>query len=437
METPNASAHSSQAEKQEEMSDFKKFMRSYTARIIVSVLIIVVMLIPTQQVAWLIKERKSRQDQVTKELKEEWGPELEFFGVVLEIPAVGKKKDLLYVYPERSEEVISTNVNERYRGIFKANLFTADIKSMNHFNLDKIRSNPEHANLDWKRARILLLTGEDVRFNALSKFMVNGKEVSISGQINDYRLTSYSNRFDIPLTENELKISYDASANGTESLVYQPISSQSSLELKSNWKDPSFSGALPENGSFKNVPTGITAKWKSLSHIGNGSRTTANFVDTHGKARSEIKFMTMLDQYQLNDRTIKYCILVLTLTFAVFFLVQIVGKTYVHPLHYLMIGLALLLFYSLLLSLSEHLGFNGAYLVSAAAIILLVVWYAKAILNSLKFAIVCGLSLSLLYGFLLVLVNLEIYALLVGSIGLLAVLAAIMSVTRKLNFDNL
>jgi inner membrane protein involved in colicin E2 resistance len=94
METPNASAHSSQAEKQEEMSDFKKFMRSYTARIIVSVLIIVVMLIPTQQVAWLIKERKSRQDQVTKELKEEWGPELEFFGVVLEIPAVGKKKDL-------------------------------------------------------------------------------------------------------------------------------------------------------------------------------------------------------------------------------------------------------------------------------------------------------------------------------------------------------
>ena len=434
---PNASAHSVQGtENQQEMSDFKKFMRSYTARIIVSVIIILLLLIPTQQVAWLIKERKQRQDQVIKELKQEWGPELEFYGVVLEIPNNGKKKTLLYVYPEKSSEVISSNVNERYRGIFKANLFTAKINSTNEFDLNKLRSNSEYVNLDWKKARLLLVTGEDVRFNELSKFTINGKEIAIAGQMGNYTLLSYSNRFEIPSTENTLHVTYNASANGTESFVYKPIASQSKLRLSSNWKDPSFSGsALPENGSFNVSKEGFSATWKNLSHIGNGSQTSINHIQTKGKSHSEIKFITMLDQYQLNDRTIKYCILVLTLTFAVFFLVQIVGKTYVHPVHYLMIGLALLLFYSLLLSLSEHLGFNGAYLVSAGAIILLVIWYAKSILSSLKFALVCGLSLTLLYGFLLVLVNLEVYALLVGSIGLLVVLAAIMSVTRKLNFE--
>lgn len=145
----------------------------------------------------------------------------------------------------------------------------------------------------------------------------------------------------------------------------------------------------------------------------------------------------MVDQYQLNERTIKYGILVLTLTFAVFFLIQIMQKMSIHPLHYFMIGLALLLFYSLLLSLSEHFGFNRAYICSAVAIMLLIGWYAKSILNSLKFAVISGISIGILYTFLLVIVNLEIYAMLVGSIGLFFVLTAIMSITRKMNFENL
>jgi inner membrane protein len=127
---------------------------------------------------------------------------------------------------------------------------------------------------------------------------------------------------------------------------------------------------------------------------------------------------------------------VLTLTFAVFFLIQIVGKVMIHPLHYFMIGLALLLFYSLLLSFSEQLGFIPAYIIASVTIVALIVWYARSVLRSMKFAVMSGLSLGLLYAFLLVIVNLEVYALIVGSIGLLFVLAAIMSVTRKINFDS-
>lgn len=421
----------------EQATGLKKFMKSYTARIIISGFIILFLMIPTVQVSFLIQERKHRQDQVTNELKQEWGPEFTLFGLLLEVPKNNKTKDVLYIFPERSEENIDSKVNERYRGIFKANLFTAKVNSKSTFQLEKIRRNPENSNLDWSRARILLVTGQDTRFSELSKMKVDNEEIEVAGQYSNYELYSHSSRFKIDTSKNKVQVSYSAEVNGTESIIYKPTASQSSLNLTSDWMDPAFSGSLlPENGSFKKEGKQIKASWKNLTHIGSGSQTTINNVSLHGNTFSEIKFITMLDQYQLNERTIKYAILVLTLTFAVFFLVQIVGKTSVHPVHYLMIGLALLLFYSLLLSLSEHLGFNGAYIVSASAIVLLIFWYAKSILNSVKFAAVCGLSITLLYGFLLVLVNLEVFALLVGSIGLLIVLAAIMSVTRKLNFES-
>jgi inner membrane protein len=207
--------------------------------------------------------------------------------------------------------------------------------------------------------------------------------------------------------------------------------------LASNWNDPAFEGTwLPQGDAVHISDKGFTGTWNSMK-IGSGkSELHLDGISRFAKNYSDIRFLKMVDHYQLNERTIKYGLLVLVLTFAVFFLIQIVGKVTVHPLHYFMIGLALLLFYSLLLSFSEHVGFIPAYIIAAGTIVLLIVWYAKSILKSLKFAFMSGTSLLLLYAFLLVIVNLEIYALIVGSIGLLFVLAAIMSVTRKINFET-
>lgn len=421
------------------MSDFKRFMRSYTARIIVAGFIMLVLLIPMAHIGWLIQERKMRQDQVTEELKSEWGDELTYYGVALELRTAAtdkKKSKVIYIYPETSSDEVSTDVNERYRGIFKANLFTAKINSVNRFDLNKILTNPEYKSIDWSRARITMVTGKDVRIKGLSDFVVNGKAIGVSGQRNENQLLSYSNYFFLD-SNASVEVKSAAEVHGSCAIKYKPFASKSKMHLASNWKDPSFSGSLPENNTFKSTAKGFEATWMNTVQLGNGSRISEEYLLTGSSSVSEIKFMTMVDQYQLNERTIKYGILVLVLTFAVFFLIQIIGKTAFHSLHYLMIGLALLLFYSLLLAFSEHLGFNGAYALSASAIILLIVWYAKSILNSLKFAMVSGVSLTLLYTFLLVIVNLEIYAMLVGSIGLLVVLAAIMSVTRKMNFEQL
>ncbi len=421
------------------MSDFKRFMRSYTARVIIAGFIMVVLLIPMGHIGWLIQERKMRQDQVTEELKSEWGAELTYYGVALELRTRAsdkKKSKVIYVYPETSSDEIKTSVSERYRGIFKANLFTANIASSNQFNLNKILTNPEYKTIDWSRARVMMVTGKDVRFKELSDFIVDGKPIGVSGQREDNQLLSYSNYFFLD-SNASVKVTSSAEINGSCAVKYKPFASKSKMHLSSNWKDPSFTGSLPKNNSFKTNAKGFDAMWTNTVQLGDGSRTSEEHLLTGNSAVSEIKFMTMVDQYQLNERTIKYGILVLVLTFAVFFLIQIIGKTTFHSLHYLMIGLALLLFYSLLLAFSEHLGFNGAYALAASAIILLIVWYAKSILNSLKFALVSGVSLTLLYTFLLVIVNLEIYAMLVGSIGLLLVLAAIMSVTRKMNFEQM
>ncbi|MES2798680.1 MAG: cell envelope integrity protein CreD [Bacteroidota bacterium] len=426
-----------QTEKQkvDDQNGIKSFFNSHLGHFVVSIFVITFLMIPTAQVGSLIAERQNRQSEVTEALSREWGPALKLNGLVLEVPMFGKEKGPLYIYPEKSSEEINAQVNERYRGIFKANIFSAKLKSTSSFQLQKIKKNSA-VQLDWSRARILLITGKGARFTELANIKVNGQVVEIAGQTGRHGLTSYTNSFMIDSTAMSLTAQYAAELNGTERIIYEPTAAQSKLNLTSNWMDPAFSGTmLPLNGSFKKEGNHIKASWKNLTHIGTGSKTSENVIEHGNQAYSSIEFITILDQYQLNERTIKYAILVLTLTFAVFFLVQIVGKKMIHPIHYLMIGLALLLFYSLLLSLSEHLGFNGAYIVSALAIISLIFWYAKSILNSTKFAVMCALGLLKLYAFLLVLVNLEVYALLVGSIGLLLVLAAIMSVTRKIKID--
>lgn len=425
----------SSTKKVEEVGEFNKFLISPLGQIIAIIVLIVFLMIPASQISFLIRERQERQEHVAFELEREWGPEFEYYGLVLEVPKSNNENDVLYIYPEISNELINAQVSEKYRGIFKANVFTSKVQSKAKFQLEKISKLPGNEKLIWAKARLHLITGKNTRFKELSKFNLYGSELEVAGQLTKHKKQyCYSNYFAIDPSIQQLNVAFTAEVNGTEEVIYRPLSSKSNLELKTNWKDPSFSGnSLPVSSSLKKEGEIVSAQWKNLSQIGNQSRTTLNYVDFGNRTSSEIKFITLLDQYQLNERTIKYAILVLTLTFAVFFLVQIGGKNTFHPLHYLMIGLALLLFYSLLLSLSEHLGFNYAYLASAFMIVSLVTWYAKSILGSLKFALTCALSLSLLYAFLLVLVNLEVYALLVGSIGLLVVLAAIMSVTRKLN----
>jgi inner membrane protein len=144
--------------------------------------------------------------------------------------------------------------------------------------------------------------------------------------------------------------------------------------------------------------------------------------------------MTPIGLYQLVDRALKYAIMFIGLTFVTYFLMEIVAKVRLHPLQYLLVGLANSLFYLLLLSLSEHIGFDKAYLLSAAASAALIIGYSAAVLVTKLRAVIMSAVLAGLYGFLYLTLMAESLALLAGSIGLWCVLGAIMFLTRKIDW---
>nr|MBP8250449.1 inner membrane CreD family protein [Chitinophagales bacterium] len=140
------------------------------------------------------------------------------------------------------------------------------------------------------------------------------------------------------------------------------------------------------------------------------------------------------NDYQKAMRSVKYAILTIGLTFLVFFLVEIINGNRIHPFQYILVGLALSLFYVLLISISEHIDFNIAYLIAAAVIVTMITLYSLAVFSQKKLSVLLFFILSGLYGFLFVILQANDYALLLGSIGLVIMLALTMYLTRKINW---
>ena len=149
-----------------------------------------------------------------------------------------------------------------------------------------------------------------------------------------------------------------------------------------------------------------------------------------------VKLIETVDEYQQNERASKYGFLVIGLTFLIFFLIQSISKISIHIFQYSMIGLALIMFYTLLISITEHSSFSLAYIIAAISVIVMIVLYSFSILKIKKFPLFIGASLTALYTFIFVIIQLENYALLVGSIGLFLILGAVMYFSRKIDWKN-
>jgi len=141
-----------------------------------------------------------------------------------------------------------------------------------------------------------------------------------------------------------------------------------------------------------------------------------------------------VDQYQKSLRSAKYAIMFISLTFLVFFFTELLNKKRIHPIQYLLVGLGLSIFYSLLVSLSEHMSFNWAYLIAGVSIIGLITAYAHSIFKNLRLTAILSLILVILYLFLFTILQLQDYSLLLGSIGLFLTLAIVMYLSRKIDW---
>lgn len=235
---------------------------------------------------------------------------------------------------------------------------------------------------------------------------------------------------------------------GTESLSIVPLGGDTRVQLTSNWPHPSFSGQfLPVDR--KVTPEGFEASWRvsSLASTAqqdviqqDGPRRKGACSPNEGSANGfcveafSVTFVDPSNTYALSDRATKYGLLFIGLTFLAVGMFEFMKSLRVHPIQYLLVGAAMSMFFLLLVSLSEHMPFEGAYAIASAACVLLLTYYASHMLGHWSRGLPFGLGIATLYGMLFVLLRMEQTALLLGAVALFAVLAAVMMLTRRVDW---
>jgi inner membrane protein len=247
---------------------------------------------------------------------------------------------------------------------------------------------------------------------------------------------------------NEIEFSFDLSLLGTNKLHFYPLGKTTQSKLSSSWTNPSFDGnILPEESdNDNNLNNGFVSTWKTSyfsrgvaqSFVGNQDQIAQQLGQIQSK-KFGLTFKIPVDFYQKTERSVKYGVLFIGLTFLVYFCFEAldVRRKKIHPFQYILIGVSMSVFYLLLLSLSEYLGFNMAYFISSISTIALVTWYSSTVLSERKSVTWIALLLAVIYVYLFTLLQLEDYALLIGSLATFATLFIVMYVTRKINWYNL
>ena len=237
------------------------------------------------------------------------------------------------------------------------------------------------------------------------------------------------------LNERKYPFSFQLNLNGSEELNFLPLGQKTTVQLRSSWNDPSFDGAfLPESRQISK--NGFVAAWQVLDLNRNYPQQWVGETNKESINRSKfgVKLFSPVTEYTKATRSIKYLFMFVGLTFLIFFLVEVFNKRRIHPIQYLLIGFSLCIFYILLLSISEHLSFELAYLIASISITVLITAYVKSTLKAKILTIATAIFLVILYGFMYVLLQNQDFALLLGSIGTFIIIAVVMYLSRNIDW---
>jgi len=419
---------------------------SVSFKIFIIGLLILVLLIPAVMVKSLIQERKDRKRDVIDEISSKWGQSQTIAGPILTIPYKeyfkdkegNKSSSIHYMHFLPDEVHIDGDLTPeiRYRGIYKAVLYTANVKLNGTFSYPKIKElNIPDKDIIWQGA-FLSLGISDMR-GIKEKVMarINDKSLSINPGIetNDVLESGISARIDLDNLKDILSFDFDIRLNGSQQIYFTPVGELTNVRLSSSWSSPSFDGAfLPVEREIDTK--GFKAKWKVLHLNRNFPQYWTGNKHYIDHASFGVKLFTPVDIYQKSMRTAKYALMFIVFTFLAFFFAEIMNQRRIHPIQYLLIGFAIIIFYTLLISISEHINFDISYFISSISVIFLITAYSKAILKNRYLSLTVFGILTMLYTYLYILLQLEDYALLMGSIGLFIILSSIMYMTRKINW---
>lgn len=426
------------------------------------------LLIPSFMVQDLITERKNRQQEVIREISDKWSGSQLVQGPILVLPykttVMEKDSDTqknssqeiltnIYILPENLNISSKANPELLHRGIFDAVVYTSQIKVSGTFSqLELKKSGIDPAMIQWEQAKV------DIGLSDL-KGLKNNPVIRLGNQSYEVEpdftsLKLFSNNLvilpNLSLEKSTaLNFSFDLDLRGSERLSFLHLGKNTTVKIEGEWNDPSFTGRyLPDERSLSGKA--FSATWK-MPYYNRPypqqwieENTILNTTDTQvqGSNNSDsravfgVDFLLPVDQYQKTIRTAKYAFLVILLSFLSLFFTELLIKQRVHFLQYVLIGAAMTIYYILLLSLSEQLGFNLAYVIASAATASLIGTFIWSLLKNRKVALVFTSILTMFYSFIFVILQLQDLALLVGSIGLFLIVALLMYLSQKIMIEK-
>jgi inner membrane protein len=423
------------------------------------------LLIPLVMIQSVLHERLERRNEAVAEITSIWGREQNIIGPVLIVPyrysfkswkeqlsATGKmeKAEVVetavanaYFLPATLDVAGEINPKQLRRGIYQAVVYSGEVKLACEF------ARPDFASLRigeqdvlWDEA-IVTLAIPDLRgvTETLQMDWGDRRVPMLSGcQLKSFSSGIHARVGGLRESAATIPVKLQFTLNGSEGIRFTPVAGRNRVKLSSPWPDPSFQGAfLPSERKVS--AAGFEASWQ-LSQYGRDYAQQWTDVDaatglTATSAASSlfgVDFLSGIDAYRNVERAIKYGVLFVALVFMAFFLFEILSALRIHPFQYTLVGAALCLFYLLLLSLSEFVPFIWAYLVSAAATILLIWFYCASVFKSGRRTLIVVGMLVAIYTFLYITLQLQDYALLFGSAGLFVALAFVVFITRKIDW---
>lgn len=459
------------------------FSKSVWSKIGIIGLLALLLLVPLFMIRGLIEERQARQNQVVQEISSKWGQKQIISGPVIVVPytiykikndkKIGQVKKA-YFLPENLDLNGQLESKKLHRSIYETAVYQGKINIEGSFKplnwrelgiavqninwqnayillgLSDMRGIKEKVSLQWDEQKLKVAPGN--RGDYLTNLSLrNIKNTTTEKNSRHFALDAPELRPDkkidssnsglnakLPLNPNSAsqkhQFSLTLNLKGSQGFYLVPVGATTKVNLQSNWPHPSFQGSfLPQERGIS--PSGFNAKWQILHLNRSYPQSWTGQTYSLGNSLFGVKYLIPINHYQKTVRSVKYALAIIILTFLVFFFIENLKKKSLHPVQYLLIGLALALFYTLLLALSEHLGFNLAYLIATLSTVSLIAWHTRALWQKKNFSLIPALSLALLYLFIYIILQLQDYALLVGTISLFIILGVVMNLSRRIDWE--
>lgn len=412
-------------------------------------------IIPLVWVSTIIDERQGRLNEAVQEVSQKWSDTQYVTGPVLVLPYRKTVITKVNAGDQKMEDKVETFTEEAFflprelnitgnldpktlsRGIFDVVVYNSRIGMQGYFDKPNLTAlGIKEEDVYWDKAYLVngltdlrgIIENPKITFN---QTVYPSEPVNLAQEHSIFR-KNFSAFVPLHATDSMIPFSVSLPLKGSSKLYFYPMGKSTHVKLTGTWSDPKFDGFyLPEDREIKET---FTANWRISNFNRPFPQQWTSIPPGMEASAFGVSLIMPVDQYQKSMRSAKYGILIILLTFVSLLLIELIVKTNIHPFQYTLIGAALVIYYTLLISFSEHIGFNLSYLISSTVIIVLISLYSVSIFHNGRITALLTALLTICYLYIFVIIQQQDYALLLGSLGLLTTVAVLMYVSRKIDW---